>query len=100
MIRGLRTHGEPAVIVQGNEDLRLMIPCWMLDEGCCRAVVVEKKPRIALEAFVALRDLIDGQRMFSGGKDAECDLVMANGERHEKPTKDQKCGVGPAPGET
>ncbi len=32
MLRILCAGSEPAVIAQGSADLRIMIPCWMLDE--------------------------------------------------------------------
>ena len=100
MIRNLRIHEEPGVIVQSEEDLRLMIPCWMLDEICCQAVVVEKQSRIAVEALVWLRTLIDGQSMLTGGQGTKCDSIMANGERHESTTKHQKSDPASAPRET
>ena len=99
MIRNLRIHEEPGVIVQSEEDLRLMIPCWMLDEICCQAVVVEKQSRIAVEALVGLRALIDGQSMLTGGQGAKCDSIMANGERHESTTKHKKSDTPSAPRE-
>ena len=30
------------MIVQGEPDLRIVAPCWMLDEGCCLAMTVEE----------------------------------------------------------
>jgi len=99
VIRNLRTREEPGVIVQGEEDLRLLIPCWMLDESCCRGVAVQNQPRIALEALVGLRALIDEQSMLTGGGDAESDLIMANGERHESTTEHTRADTTSTPRE-
>ncbi len=77
------------MIVQGAADLRLMVPCWMLDQDYCRSLVSEQKPRIAVEALVGLRTLIDGQGMCAGGKDAGYDSIMVNRNHHEK--KKKKC---------
>ena len=50
VIRRLRAHEEPAVIVQLEEELRIVVPCWMLDVACCQAMVQEERPRIAVDA--------------------------------------------------
>lgn len=87
MIRNLRTREEPGVIVQDEADLRLMVPCWMLDDGCCQAVTVEKKARISVDALSELRALLDSQGILAGNQDAVCDSIMDNGKGHESTAK-------------
>jgi hypothetical protein len=88
---------EPAVIVQGEKDLRLAVPCWMLDEEWCRAMVVEEKPRIAVEALVALRDLLARQHSSTGAAEVECGTMKATEDHHESQTEDQTLGADAAP---
>jgi hypothetical protein len=83
------------VIVQGEPDLRIVVPCWMLDEGCCAAMVVEERGRIAVEALVALRCLVDGQGLSAGGRRGGCDSLMAYGDNHELPATDRTTGTNP-----
>jgi len=99
VIRNLRTREAPGVIVQDEADLRLMVPCWMLDEGCCQAVTVEKKPRISVDALFELRALLDSQGMLAGKRDSECDSIMANGKCHESTTKNQSTDDCRTPGD-
>ena len=89
VIRRLRAGVDTMVIVQGEPDLRIVAPCWMLDEGGCSAMVVEGCGRIAAEALVALRSLVDAQGLLAGSGQAECDSLMANGDSHELPRKDR-----------
>jgi len=76
-----------------------MVPCWMLDEGCCQAVVVEEKPRISVDALFELRALLDSQGVLAGGQDAERDSIMVDEKRHESTTKTQRSDDGRAPGD-
>ena len=85
--------------MQDEADLRLMVPSWMLDEGCCQAVTVEKKARIAVDALLELRALLDSQGMLAGNQDAGCDSIMANGKCHESTTKTQSTNDHRAPGD-
>lgn len=100
MVRRLRAREEPAVIVQGPQDLRVAIPCWMLDDECCRIVVVEEQPRIVVEALMAVGALVEEQALIAVGKDTGCDSMMVNEERHESPTKDRTLGAECAPSQT
>lgn len=57
------------------EELRINVPCWMLDEQACSRVVVDANcGRVAFDALVRLRTLVD-----SG-------LMVAKGDRHESTT--------------
>ena len=61
------TRGEvPAVLVRvlskeqdSQCDLKIVVPCWMLDPDACSRVVVKDKPLIGLQALVRLRGLVD-----------------------------------------
>ena len=77
------------VIVQGEPDLRIVAPVWMLDEACCVAMAVEEHARISADALLALRGLVDAQGLLAGSGQAGCDPLMANGDRHELPRKDR-----------
>ena len=78
VIHAIRAGEEPAIIVDGGEDSRIMIPSWMLDESCCRMVVVENKPRVAVDALLRLRALLDAQGPTSVGVEGECNCLDAN----------------------
>lgn len=80
VIRRLRTGVDAMVIVQGEPDLRIVAPCWMLEECCCAAMVVEECGRISVEALLALRGLIDDRGLLAGGGREECDSLMVNKE--------------------
>jgi hypothetical protein len=98
VIRRLRAREEPAVIVQVDENLRIAIPCWMLDEACCRAMVVEKQPRIGIAALVQLRDLVDRQIQPSCENGAVRGPTT-KGACNDNTNKDTKTGAGTTPGE-
>jgi hypothetical protein len=83
ILRRLRGGAEPAVIAQGSTDLRIMIPCWMLDDSLCLAMELELLPRIAVTALADLRALVDAQNMQSGGLDGQCACIVENENSHE-----------------
>ena len=58
VIRRLRAHEEPAVIVQVEGDGRIAVPCWMLDQSVCESLELAEEPRISIEALLQLNDLI------------------------------------------
>jgi hypothetical protein len=83
VLRTIRRGDIPAMIVridplQGEEDaeeLHISIPGWMLDEEACLRVVLDANTaRIAIDALLRLRTLVD-----SG-------LMVAKGDRHESTT--------------
>ena len=83
VLRTIRRGDMPAMIVridplQGEEDaeeLRISVPGWMLNkEACVRVVLDANNPRIAIDALLRLRTLVD-----SG-------LMVAKGDRHESTT--------------
>ena len=100
VIRGLRAREEPAVIVEIDEDLRIAVPCWMLDALCCRSMVIEEQPRISIDALVQLRDLIDRQALLAGEKDNAHGSMVAKENRHEPRNRSQTSGADSAPTET
>jgi hypothetical protein len=99
ILRRLRAGSEPAVIAQGVEDLRIMIPCWMLDEVLCRGMGVESQPRVSVTSLAELRALIDAQNIQSGGVDGQCACVVANENNHESHAESSDPGVVHAPGD-
>jgi len=99
VLRRLRAGSEPAVIAQGTADLRIMIPCWMLDEPLCRGMGVESRPRVSVTSLADLRALIDAQSMQSGGMDGQCACVVANENSHESSAEGRDPGAVHAPGD-
>jgi hypothetical protein len=81
------------------EDLRIMIPCWMLDEPLCRGMGVEGRSRVSVTSLAELRALIDAQNMPSGGMDGRCVCVLANENSHESPAEVGDPGAVHAPGD-
>jgi hypothetical protein len=75
----------------GSEDsqLRISVPCWMLDEAACVKVVVDDVPRIEVDALVRLRRFLDQLGTASGGETSISGLMMAKGGRHEFPATTQ-----------
>ena len=101
MIRRFRPGGNSPVIVQGEENLRILMPGWMLDEGYCRMLVVEDRPRVSVDALVRLRAVVVGmQELRAGGGNDGCAWLMANEDSHEPPTIGPKAGADRAPGNT
>jgi hypothetical protein len=92
-LRKIRQGDHPAVIVRvepldnesDNEDseLRVNVPCWMLDRAACANVQLAERPRIDVDALLRLRKLIDQLAKTSGEARAESGSMMAKGDRHE-----------------
>lgn len=78
VVRTIRLHEDPSVIIRLEDGLQISIPCWMLDPVCCVAIRDEARPRISVEALFALRNLIDAQSCF-GGPDTD----SSGRSRHE-----------------
>lgn len=97
MIRRLRADSDPSVIVQSQEDLRILIPIWMLDEAHCREMATESRPRVSVAALAALRALIDAQDLRSGGEHAGCDCVVVHENNHESIEEGSDAVSGPSP---
>ncbi len=77
----LRRGNEPSVVarierLEGNaneEELRINIPCWMLDEQACSHWVTEANSGcVSLEALSRLRALVDCGLMVVKGDHREC----------------------------
>ena len=58
VIRKLRAYEEAALLVQVDDDVRIAIPCWMLDQSVCEPMELSEKPRISIESLLQLNDLI------------------------------------------
>ena len=101
VIRRLRAREELAVVVQLEEDLRIVLPDWMLDATCCQRMTLDDRPRIAVEALRRLRSFVD-QQTSAGKEEAACGSMTAKGDRHEPPTQGQtsRHGTDSAPAET
>ena len=99
VLRTIRLGDEPAVVVRvealdadpGSEDsqLRISVPCWMLDEAACAKVVVGDVPRIEVDALMRLRRFLDQLGKTSGGEPSVSGVMMAKGDRHEFPATTQ-----------
>lgn len=90
--RKARHVGTPAVLVRIEPDesdppdaaeLRIVVPCWMLDETVCSMIEVREKPQIQLRALVQLRELIDQLIMPAVQAPDESGFMEAKGDRHE-----------------
>jgi hypothetical protein len=99
VLRRTRYGGDPAVLVRVEHDdknsddpeLRVVVPCWMLDQAACSAVVVRDTPRINIDALNHLRQLVDQFAKTSGQENGDSVPMTAKGDRHEtrnrKPTQ-------------
>lgn len=63
--RWRRAAGEQ-VMVRVASGTRFAIPCWMLDQAHCSLLTDEAKPRIAAQALVSLRTMLDHQPLLNG----------------------------------
>jgi hypothetical protein len=79
--------------VQGEEELRIMVPGWMLDEGYCQMLVVADQPQISVEALVRLRAVVDAQDLQAGGVNDEYAWLVENENSQESPTTGRKTGA-------
>jgi len=93
VIRRLRPGVDSPVIVQGEEELRIMVPGWMLDEGYCQMLVVADQPQISVEALVRLRAVVDAQDLQAGGVNDEYAWLVENENSQESPTTGRKTGA-------
>jgi len=89
VLRRLRAHDAPSVVVQIGEDLRIVIPCWMLDEPFCQSLTLEERPRIGIEALRRLRRLVDEQLSASNEK-ATRGSIVEKGDLDESQSNNSK----------
>lgn len=59
ILRWLRRQTSDSVVIKLPDDLQIAIPAWMLDPLACQHVSEAPKPRLSVDALVALRDLLD-----------------------------------------
>jgi hypothetical protein len=93
VLRTIRQGSHPAVIVRvkplDNEpddedsELRINVPCWMLDQGACANVQLSQQPRIDVEPLLRLRRILDQLAKTSGKGSRKSGPIMAKGDRHE-----------------
>ena len=89
MIRRLRAKENPSVIVQIEDDLRVAVPCWMLEASSCGLLRIEASPKISLDALVELRALIDVHSNPHNGS-----IVCANAQNNEEPKNEFNSQTG------
>lgn len=58
-IRTLRSGGESVIVRISDNDLRIAVPAWMLDQAHCKSMVLKDEPRIQLDALRQLREIVD-----------------------------------------
>jgi hypothetical protein len=61
IIRWLRRQTSASLVIKLQDGLELAIPAWMLDPLACSRVHDAPAPCLAVEALLALRDLLDRQ---------------------------------------
>jgi hypothetical protein len=76
---------EPLDDESDNEDaeLRINVPCWMLDQAACANVQLADRPRIDVAALLRLRRLLDQLAKTSGEGSGKSGSMTAKGDRHE-----------------
>jgi hypothetical protein len=63
-------------------ELKIAVPCWMLDELACSAVLVQKTPALQIEALLRLRILVDQLASAVSERKPESHGNNAKGGRH------------------
>jgi hypothetical protein len=58
---------------------RLVVPLWMLDEERCKAMRIMTQPLVAVEVLLALRDLLQSQRLPAEEKLTSSDKPLPGG---------------------
>jgi hypothetical protein len=71
------------VLVRIEPELQIVIPCWMLDDAYCQALVLKDRPQIDIAALMRLRRLVDQQPLSASHDHAASASMLAKGERHE-----------------
>lgn len=93
MLRTFSRSDVPAVLVQvvnarddvddaNARELKIAVPCWMLDQTACSVVVVQEKPRLRIEALLQLRGLVDRLVSAVAERQPESHGSNAKGDRH------------------
>lgn len=88
IIRTLRLREEPSVIARIHNDLRIAVPCWMLDQTKCDAAVLRDRPRFDVDALRRLRELVDLQSFISDDDHDSAQARYVKGDRHGPRTTD------------
>jgi hypothetical protein len=64
-------------------ELRIVVPCWMLDQAACMSILPLDQPKVEINALVRLRTLVDELAKTSGGQYLDSGSITAKGDRHE-----------------
>jgi hypothetical protein len=93
VLRRIRQGDHPAVIVRvipqdsqpesEDSELRINVPCWMMDSAACGKVQLSDQPRIDVDALCKLRRLVDQFFKASSNAKGSSGPMMAKGDRHE-----------------
>lgn len=95
IVRRFRCRGGEQFIVQLEDGTSLAVPAWMLDLVSCARLVLEPRPRLALESLREVRRLIELHTVSRAAGVVSIDVSSSpSGERHEEtPSHDE----APAP---
>jgi len=63
VIRTTSAFGPNQAVLLLPNGSRLVVPLWMLDEERCKAMQIMTQPIVAVEALLALRNLLQSQRV-------------------------------------
>jgi hypothetical protein len=70
-VRALRRFDEESFVVKLPEGLQIAVPAWMLDPVYCSQLPQRDHPLIALEALLALAEVIEISRLPSSVTNSE-----------------------------
>jgi hypothetical protein len=84
--RRCSSFGRSQVQVAFPDGRQLLVPEWMLDEDLCRGVEVAERPRLAISALLALRELLDAQQHSSPSVSILLEASSQGGAFHEPST--------------
>jgi hypothetical protein len=63
-------------------ELKIAVPCWMLDDVACSSVVVQDTPQLHIESLLSLRQLVDQFASAASERQSEPHGNNAKGDRH------------------
>jgi hypothetical protein len=80
VVRYLRRTESAVLIVRLPGGAQLALPEWMLNSQACDRLSYEERPRIALDALLDLRRLIDAQHIKNATQDRSCAESPSGGQ--------------------
>ena len=84
LVRYLRRTESGVLIVRLPEGAQVALPEWMLNPQACDRLSQEEKPRIAIDALLGLRRLIDAHRIKNATEDRICAESASGGQDAEQ----------------